>query len=60
LRAAAGRGIQRFRAFVLAQNHGMLRLLARLGTVVDKRVDEGVVEMVFTRRGTAPASGRAT
>jgi RimJ/RimL family protein N-acetyltransferase len=59
LHAADVRGIQRFRAFVLAENQGMLRLIARFGEVVDKRVEEGVVEIVFTRRAPGQGTGRA-
>jgi len=49
LRAAEHRGVIRFRAFVLAHNVRMLALIARLGTVIERSTEQGVVELVFTR-----------
>ena len=49
LRAAEARGVTRFRAFVLADNVRMLTLLARLGTVIARSMEEGVVTLLFTR-----------
>ena len=51
LAAATARGIRRFRAYVLADNHRMLRLLARHTTVLERRRDAGVVELLFERHG---------
>lgn len=51
LAAAGARGIRRFRAYVLADNHRMLRLLARHTTVLERRRDGGVIEVLFERHG---------
>ena len=48
LAAAAARGIHRFRAYVLAENQRMLGLLTRYTTIVERRLDAGVVELVFS------------
>lgn len=48
LRAADARGIRRFVAFVLADNHRMLDLLRRCTHIERSRHDSGVVELVFT------------
>ena len=60
---AASRGITRFRAYVLADNHRMLRLIRELGRVTERSLDQGVVSLRFTRRPdpkagpAAPARG---
>ena len=51
LAAAESRGIRRFRAYVLADNRGMLHLLERYTKVVARRLDSGVVDLVFERQG---------
>ncbi len=56
LDAAAGRGIRRFRAYVLADNSRMLDLLRRFTEIEEHKLDAGVVELVFTRRPSASAS----
>lgn len=48
LRAAAMNGIERFRAWVLADNRRMLDLIARFGTIEQRRMEQGVVEVTFT------------
>jgi RimJ/RimL family protein N-acetyltransferase len=53
LAAAAVNGIRRFRAWVLADNRRMLDLIARLGEVSQRSIEQGVVELSFTAR---PAS----
>jgi RimJ/RimL family protein N-acetyltransferase len=50
LGAAAARGIRRFRAWVLADNARMLDMLNRFTRVLDRRVDAGIVELIFERR----------
>ncbi len=50
LRAAAARGIQRFRAYVLADNERMLRLLARHTHILEQKAERGVVDLLFTPR----------
>lgn len=55
-RAGEARGIRRFRAYVLADNHRMLELLTRFTEVLDRQMEDGVVSIVFKRRHTAPAA----
>jgi RimJ/RimL family protein N-acetyltransferase len=50
LRAAEARGIRRFRAYVLADNHRMLRLLASRTLVEERKTEEGVTGLRFRRR----------
>jgi RimJ/RimL family protein N-acetyltransferase len=50
LRAADARGIRRFRADVLAENHRMLRLLATRTEVLSRQTEEGVTGLRFRRR----------
>ena len=50
LRAAAARGIQRFRAYVLADNERMLRLLARHTHILEQKTERGVAELLFTAK----------
>ena len=61
LDAAVARGIERFRADVLADNHRMLRLFTSR-TRIDQRITEsGVTALRFRRAdaGAPPRSGRA-
>jgi L-amino acid N-acyltransferase YncA len=53
LAAAAGNGIRRFRAWVLADNRRMLDLIARYGRIERRTIEAGVVDLTFT----APPSG---
>jgi RimJ/RimL family protein N-acetyltransferase len=54
--AAEARGVLRFRAYVLADNYRMLRLLATRTQVDDRRTKEGVTAIHFRRAGAgAPA-----
>jgi RimJ/RimL family protein N-acetyltransferase len=50
LAAAQLNGIRQFRAWVLADNRRMLDLIARLGEVCQRSIDQGVVELSFTAR----------
>src|SRR5207253_1854784 len=50
LRTAGARGISRFRAWVLADNARMLRLLARVAEVRERHTRRGVTELLLTRR----------
>jgi GNAT superfamily N-acetyltransferase len=50
LAAAEARGIRRFRAYVLAENHRMLRLLATRTAVEERKTEEGVTGLRFRRR----------
>ena len=57
LAAAALNGVRHFRAWVLADNRRMLDLVARLGEVTRRSVDQSVVELDFTvRPPSAPGS----
>ena len=47
LRAGEARGIQRFRAYVLADNYRMLKLLNRHAHVIERRLEDGVVSLLF-------------
>jgi len=54
-RAGEARGIRRFRAYVLADNHRMLELLTRATDVLERKLEDGVVSIVFKRRQKAPS-----
>jgi RimJ/RimL family protein N-acetyltransferase len=49
--AAEARGIRRFRAYVLAENTRMLRLLSRYTRVLERCISVGVAELLFERQG---------
>lgn len=59
LRAAEARGLRRFCAYVLADNARMLALFARFTDIERRRVETGVVEIVFTPRRARAAAARA-
>ena len=61
LDAAAARGIERFRADVLADNHRMLRLFTSRTRVEHRATESGVTALRFRRldAGAPPRSGRA-
>jgi RimJ/RimL family protein N-acetyltransferase len=50
LDAADARGVRRFRAYVLADNRRMLDLIRRFGDVRERKMEQGVTELLFTRR----------
>lgn len=52
--AGVANGVGRFRAWVLADNHRMLDLLARVTDVRERRLQQSVVELTFTRRSHEP------
>src|SRR3989304_3282656 len=54
-RAGEAGGIRRFRAYVLADNHRMLDLLTRATDVLERKLEDGVVSIVFKRRQEAPS-----
>lgn len=58
LRAGETNGIRRFHAYVLADNHRMLAMLSRLTDVQQRKIEQGVVEILFTRRLTPAAAWR--
>lgn len=47
---AVSRGITKFLAYALPDNHRMLRLIGRQGVVTERSHDQGVVSLRFTRR----------
>ena len=54
LRAARANGIERFRAWVLADNRRMLDLLARFTEVRERTLQQGVVELICVARTAGP------
>jgi RimJ/RimL family protein N-acetyltransferase len=44
---AEGKGIRRFRAYVLGDNLRMLELIRRVTTVLDRRLESGVVSLLL-------------
>ena len=54
LDAAEARGIRRFCAYVLADNTRMLDLLTRFTDIRERRLEAGVVTLLFERRGDEP------
>ena len=56
LRTGEANGIRRFWAYTLADNHRMLAMLSRLTEVQQRKIEQGVVEILFTRRLPAATS----
>ena len=54
LRAGEARGIHRFRAYVLADNYRMLKVLNHHTDVIERRMEDGVVSLLFRPRAGAP------
>jgi RimJ/RimL family protein N-acetyltransferase len=52
LAAAEARGVRRFRAYVLAENHRMLHLLATHTLVEERKTEDGVTGLRFRRPAT--------
>lgn len=52
-RAATENGLTRLRAFVLADNRRMLALLAKHGEVLERRMEQGVVDLLLAPKATA-------
>jgi len=52
---AVGKGIERFRAYVLADNPRMLKLCRRVATVLERTFDSGIVSLLLAPLGP-PAS----
>ena len=55
LSAGQARGIRRFRAYVLADNERMLRLLRTRVQILERKLEEGVVALTFASRGDSPS-----
>jgi RimJ/RimL family protein N-acetyltransferase len=60
LDAADARGIRRFRAYVLVDNRRMLDLIRRFGDVRERKMEQGVTELLFTRRVEAARAPRGS
>ena len=48
---ADGKGIRRFRAYVLADNLRMFKLIRRVTTIVERKLDSGVVSLLLAPLG---------
>jgi RimJ/RimL family protein N-acetyltransferase len=57
LAAATLNGLRHFRAWVLADNRRMLDLIARLGEVTRRSLEQGVVELEFSVRPSPESRG---
>src|SRR5437867_2909224 len=57
-RAAAARGMRLFRAYVHSDNRRMLDLITRFGDVHERKTDQGVTELLFTRRAERAGATR--
>src|SRR6266436_311150 len=57
LDSSAARGIRRFRAYVLSDNRRMLDLITRFGDVRERKTEQGVTELLFTRHEDRPRQG---
>jgi RimJ/RimL family protein N-acetyltransferase len=53
---AEARGIRRFRAYVLADNYRMLDMVSRVGQVLERHTDSGVISVVFRPRPGSEAA----
>lgn len=58
LRAGVGNGVERFRAYVLADNRRMLDLLARFTDIRERRIEQGVADILFVPRSPPAAPSR--
>ena len=59
---AEGKGIRRFRAYVLADNVRMLKLIRRVTTIVERKLDSGVLSLLLApleRPESATMTGRS-
>ena len=50
VRAGTERGLTRFRAYVLAENHRMLRLLAHHTRIIERKTEQGETTVLFEPR----------
>lgn len=51
---AKGKGIDRLRAYVLADNVRMLKLIRRVTTIVDRKLESGVLSLLLAPPGPLP------
>jgi RimJ/RimL family protein N-acetyltransferase len=57
IRYAEAKGIRRFRAHVLADNWRMLKLIQRVATIRDRKLESGVVSFLLTPLGQSEPVG---
>ncbi len=59
LRAGEANGIRRFRAYALANNHRMLAMLSGMTDIHQRKIEQGIVHILFTRCGTPVTTPRS-
>jgi acetyltransferase len=57
VRYAKGKGLRRFRAYVLADNVRMVKLVRRVATILDRKLDSGVISLLLAPAGHSEADG---
>jgi acetyltransferase len=57
IRYAEDKGIRRFRAHVLADNWRMLKLIQRVATIRERKLESGVVSLLLTPLGHSEPAG---
>jgi acetyltransferase len=57
---AEARGIRRFRAYVLADNLRMFKLIGRVTTILERKLDSGVVSLLLAPLEPRPPAGEST
>jgi RimJ/RimL family protein N-acetyltransferase len=57
---AEGKGIRRFRAYVLADNLRMLKLIGRVTTILERKLDSGVVTLLLAPLEPRPPAVEST
>ena len=57
IRYAEGKGIRRFRAHVLADNWRMLKLIQRVATILERKLESGVASFLLTPLGHSEPTG---
>lgn len=57
---AEARGIRRFRAYVLADNLRMLKLIGRVTAILGRKLDSGVVSLLLAPRESRPPAVEST
>ena len=57
---AEGRGIRRFRAYVLADNLRMFKLIRRVTTILERKLDSGVVSLLLAPLAPRPPADEST
>ena len=60
LKAGTERGLTRFRAYVLAENHRMLRLLARHTRIIERKSEQGEIDRPVRAALDSSEGGRSS